>query len=173
MKSNSTKKILLAFIRVIVIVAIALSVVWMWSFINVYLLYSPYSSYKKEQVLIKSSLFVGYVADTAEKRTQGLSGKTFLPSNTSMLFEFDTPDIYGIWMKDMNFPIDIIWLDKNKTIVNLISSADPGSYPHVFYPPKDSLYVIEVRAGLIKDKGLKLGDEILFGQSSSTATSTE
>ncbi len=105
---------------------------------------------------------MGYLADTPEKRTQGLSGKAFLPSNTSMLFKFDKPDIHGIWMKDMNFPIDIIWLDKNKTIVNLISDADPSSYPHVFYPPKESLYVIETRAGLIKDKGLKLGDEILF-----------
>ncbi len=104
------------------------------------------------------------MADTEEKRIKGLSGKAFLPSNTSMIFEFDTPDTYGIWMKDMLFPIDIIWLDKNKMIVNLISNADPESYPHVYYPPKDSLYVLETRAGLIKDKGLKLGDEILFNQ---------
>jgi uncharacterized protein len=161
LKNYSTKKILLAFIKVIVIIVIATAIVWLWLFARVYF---SYSSFKKEQVLIKSALFVGYVADTNEKREQGLSGKGFLPSNTSMLFKFDTPDTHGIWMKDMHFPIDIIWLDKNKTIVNLISDADPSTYPHVFYPPKESLYVLEVRAGLIKDKGLKLGDEILFGR---------
>ena len=159
MKTYSTQKILLAFIKAIVIIVIALGIVWIWLFARVYL---SYSSYQKEKVLIKSSLYVGYVADTEEKRAQGLSGRAFLPSNTSMLFEFDKPDTHGIWMKDMLFPIDIIWLDKNKIIVNLVSNAEPESYPHVYYPPKESLYVLEIRAGLIKDKNLKIGDEILF-----------
>jgi uncharacterized membrane protein (UPF0127 family) len=161
LKTNSTKKILLAFIKAIVIIVGALFITWVFFSVRSYL---SYSSYEKEKILIKSSVFLGYVADTEEKRIKGLSGKAFLPSNTSMIFEFDTPDTYGIWMKDMLFPIDIIWLDKNKMIVNLISNADPESYPHVYYPPKDSLYVLETRAGLIKDKGLKLGDEILFNQ---------
>ncbi|MEI7513148.1 MAG: DUF192 domain-containing protein [bacterium] len=161
MKPISTKKILLASIKAIVIIVVALAIVWIWLFVRGYL---SYSSYTKEHILIKSALFVGYVADTEEKRTQGLSGKAFLPSNTSMLFKFDTPGIYGIWMKDMRFPIDIIWLDKNKKIVNLKRNVDPSTYPLVYYPPKESLYILEVRAGLIGDKDLKLGDEILFGK---------
>jgi len=169
LKSNTTTKYLLAFIKVIVIIVVALFVVWLWLFARVYL---SYSSYEKEKVLIKSTMLVGYVADTVEKRDQGLGGKRYLPSNTSMLFEFDKPDTHGIWMKDMLFPIDIIWLDKNKTIVNLISNAEPATYPHVFYPPQKSLYVLEVRAGLIKDKNLKLGDEILFGKDESDMAST-
>ena len=160
MKTYSTQKILLACIKAIVIVPIALFIIWLFLFVRVYL---SYSSFGKEKVLIKSALYVGYIADTEEKRTRGLSGKAFLPSNTSMLFEFDKPDTYGIWMKDMSFPIDIIWLDKNKTIVNLVSNAEPGSYPHVYYPPKEALYIIEIRTGLIRDKNLKIGDEILFG----------
>ena len=152
---------LLAFIKATLIIAIVAFIVWIWFFARVYF---SYSSFSKERVLIKDALFIGYLADTPEKRTQGLSGKAYLPANTTMLFKFDTPDTYGIWMKDMLFPIDIVWLDKNKMIVNLISSADPSTYPHVFYPPKDSLYVLELNAGLIKDRGLKLGDEILFGQ---------
>lgn len=160
MKSNSTQKILLAFIKVIVIIAIALGIAYICFLGKTYL---SYSSYEKEKILIKNAIFVGYVADTEEKRIQGLSNKVFLPSNTSMLFEFDKSDIHGIWMKDMNFPIDIIWLDKNKKIINLISNAEPKTYPHVFYPPEESLYILEVRAGLIKDKALKLGDVILFG----------
>jgi len=172
LKTNTTKKILLAFIKVIAIVIVALFIVWLWFFARVYL---SYSSYSKEPVLVKSAVFVGYVADTEEKRNQGLGGKRFLPSNTSMLFEFDKPDTHGIWMKDMLFSIDIIWLDKNKKIVNLISNAEPATYPHVFYPPQKSLYVLEVRAGLIKDKNLKLGDEILFGkdESNEVASSTK
>jgi hypothetical protein len=169
LKTYSTKKILLAFIKVIVIICVAILVLWIWFFAKEYF---SYSSYDKEKVLIKNSLFVAYVADSEAERSKGLSGKRFLPSNTSMLFEFDTPDIHGIWMKDMLFPIDIIWLDKNKIIVNLISEAEPSTYPHVFYPPKNSLYVLEVRAGLIKERGLKVGDEILFGGSGSDSVAT-
>lgn len=156
-----------------VIVIVVLLILWVWFFSKEYF---SYSSYTKEKVLIKNSIFLAYVADSEAERSMGLSGKKFLPSNTSMLFEFDKPDMHGIWMKDMLFPIDIIWLDKNKVIVNLISDAEPSTYPHVFYPPKSSLYVLEVRAGLIKERGLKLGDEILFGtnnlDSVSTTTST-
>jgi uncharacterized membrane protein (UPF0127 family) len=161
LKTYSTKKILLAFIKVVVIIVGALLLVWAFSSIRTF---ASYHSYNKERLLIKSAVFIGYVADTEQKRAQGLSGKAFLPPNTSMFFEFDIPGIHGIWMKDMKFPIDIIWLDKNKKIVNLISNADPSSYPHVFYPPKDSLYILETRAGLIRERGLQLGDEILFGQ---------
>lgn len=161
MRNYSTKKIILALIKVIVIIAVAFAIFWIWLFARTYF---SYSSFEKEKILIKNAVFLGYVADSEEKRAQGLSGKKFLPSNTAMLFEFDKPDTHGIWMKDMLFPIDIIWLDHNKMIVNLLSNAEPGSYPHVYYPPKNSLYVLEVRAGLIKDKGLKLGDEILFGK---------
>jgi uncharacterized membrane protein (UPF0127 family) len=162
LKINTTKKILLAFIKVIVVIVTALVVAWIYFFARTYM---SYSSFKKEKILIKSSLIVGYIADTPEKRVIGLSDRDFLPSNTGMLFKFDTSDIYGIWMKDMHFPIDIIWLDKNKVVVNLKHNVDPSTYPFVFYPPKASLYVLEVRAGFINDKGLKLGDEILFGQS--------
>jgi uncharacterized membrane protein (UPF0127 family) len=164
LKTYSTKKILLAFIKVFVIIVGALLLFWAFSSIRTF---ASYHSYEKERILIKSAVFVGYVADTEGKRMQGLSGKAFLPPNTGMLFEFDRPDTHGIWMKDMLFPVDIIWLSEDKRIVNLISNADPASYPHVYYPPKNSLYVLEVRAGLVKDRGLKLGDEILFGKESS------
>ena len=36
-----------------------------------------------------------------------------------MLFIFSQPDFYPFWMKDMKFPIDIIWLDENLQIINI------------------------------------------------------
>ena len=152
-----------------VVIAVALLIWWAWLFSKEYF---SYSSYTKEKVLIKNSIFVAYVADSEEERMMGLSGKKFLPTNTGMLFEFDKNSDCGIWMKDMLFPIDIIWLDKNKRIVSKVSDAEPSTYPKVFYPPEKCMYVLEVRAGLIKERGLKLGDEILFGTNSSDSTST-
>src|SRR3989344_7332267 len=50
------------------------------------------------------------LALTPEEQTQGFSGRSGLGENEGMLFVFDTPGKYGFWMKDMLFPIDIIWL---------------------------------------------------------------
>ena len=52
------------------------------------------------------------IADTLEKRTQGLSGRESLSANEGLLFVFSTSGAYGIWMKDMRFPIDIIWISE-------------------------------------------------------------
>jgi uncharacterized membrane protein (UPF0127 family) len=143
------------------ITVIFLLIVICWSWFNVYV-YTTYFSYKKTPVVIKNTVLAGYVADTEASRIEGLSGKYFLPSNTSMLFMFDKPDIYGIWMKDMNFPLDIVWLDKDKMVVHSLSNVNPSTYPHVFYPSKSALYVLELRAGFLEEKGVKTGDLIYF-----------
>ena len=47
------------------------------------------------------------IADTADERIRGLSGRPSLPEGTGLLFIFDTQGLHGIWMKDMSFPIDM------------------------------------------------------------------
>ena len=59
------------------------------------------------------------IADTGKKREQGLSGKNNIGGDYGMLFIFEKPGFYAFWMKDMNFAIDIIWLDENYTVVGI------------------------------------------------------
>lgn len=96
-------------------------------------------------------------ADTEEERSLGLSGTAVLPENAGKFFVFPQPGIYGFWMKDMNYGIDIIWLDSKLTIVGIEIAVLPESYPTVVYPPSDILYVLEVPAGFSTIKGLKKG----------------
>ena len=121
-----------------------------------------YFQYQKNVLAVRGSVLGAYVVDTEEQRMQGLSEKGFLPSGMSMLFVFDKPDTYGIWMKDMNFPLDIVWLDKDKKIIYTLSHVDPSTYPHVFYPPTEALYVLEVRSGFLENQGIKVGDMFYF-----------
>ena len=58
------------------------------------------------------------VLDTPELRTKGLSGILFLPVYEGRWFVFDEAGMYGFWMKDMNFPIDIVWVDDTFRIVS-------------------------------------------------------
>lgn len=100
------------------------------------------------------------IADDEAERARGLSGRAVLESNHGLLFIFDAPDRYGFWMKEMNFPIDIIWLDENWRVADISKNVSPDSYPQVFYPPRPIKYVIEVNAGWSNQNNLQIGDEI-------------
>lgn len=98
------------------------------------------------------------VADTDEERTLGLSGRESLVENSGLLFVFETEGYHGIWMKDMNFPIDIAWLDKNKKIIHIEHNVSPETYPKVFNPPTPSLYVLETNAGFFQKFNIGVGN---------------
>lgn len=103
------------------------------------------------------------VLDTEEERMKGLSGRPILEENLGFLFIFDKEDYHGIWMKDMNFPIDIAWLDKDKKIIHIEKNVSPDTYPKVFYSFRDgvwteSLYVLETNANFFENSKIKIGD---------------
>ncbi|HWA32223.1 MAG TPA: DUF192 domain-containing protein [Candidatus Paceibacterota bacterium] len=93
---------------------------------------------------------------------RGLSGRDGLSPDQGMLFVFNSPAKYGFWMKDMNFPIDIIWLSADKRVVYIEKSAEPASYPEIFTPPEDALYVLEVISGFSEKNNLSAGDQAEF-----------
>ena len=99
------------------------------------------------------------IAKTMLDRAAGLSHRETLATDEAMLFIFDKPDHYQFWMKDMNFPIDIIFINEDK-IVDIKKSVPPaiddGNIEH--YPPTDpAIYVLEVPAGISEEYGFKLG----------------
>jgi uncharacterized membrane protein (UPF0127 family) len=100
------------------------------------------------------------IADSFEEKINGLSNTKQLKENHGMFFIFEEEDFHGIWMKDMNYSIDIIWFDKFGTIVDVAENVDPKTYPKVFRPQNPSKYVLEVNTGLFRDSNLKIGDSI-------------
>lgn len=102
------------------------------------------------------------VVDTPEERVRGLSGKPSLPENKGMLFIFDEPGIHCIWMKDMNFPIDIVWADEDKKVTQVQSNVSPATYPDEFCPEEPAHYVLEVNAGYSERMNLTAGTQLQF-----------
>ncbi len=102
------------------------------------------------------------IADTDEARARGLSGRDNLLPDYGMLFVFQQLDRYGFWMKEMRFPIDIIWITENKKISHIEPRVAPETFPKVFYPLQESLYVLEVSAGFAETYFLKVGDALEF-----------
>ncbi len=102
------------------------------------------------------------LADTAEKRSRGLSGTSRLEEGEGMLFVFPQEGIYGFWMKDMRYSIDIIWLTEDKEVVYVAENASPESYPMSFVPEKPAKYVLEVPAGFAKAHNIAIGSSASF-----------
>src|ERR671923_23790 len=74
--------------------------------------------YRQVNVTVNGVGLVADIAETGEQRSKGLAIKDSLNETEGMLFVFSEPRQYVFWMKDMKFPIDIIWLDSNKTVVD-------------------------------------------------------
>lgn len=124
------------------------------------------STYETINLRISDRLIRVVLADDFSKRTRGLSGRQQLGEDEGMLFIFPYKDKYSFWMKDMNFPIDIIWISDDK-IVGVEESVDPQIDASVinlkmYHPSEPINYVLELSAGSFQKRNFKIGDLIKF-----------
>lgn len=118
---------------------------------------------KKGSVAVNNFSFDVEIADTLARREKGLSGRAELPEGEGMLFIFDTPGLYGFWMKDMQFPIDIIWIRGDRVVGFTENVPIPAGIFDLktYYPPEPVDGVLEVGAGLVRDYSFKIGDPVM------------
>ncbi|MFH1473120.1 MAG: DUF192 domain-containing protein [bacterium] len=102
------------------------------------------------------------IAYSNAERVKGLSGRDGLNDGTGMLFIFDNAKIQNFWMKDMNFPIDIVWIDSNQTIVGLEKAIPPDSFPQIFPSPTKVMYVLELPANFSDTYSIDTGTRVYF-----------
>jgi len=115
------------------------------------------------QVHLGSGVYSLWLADTNATRVQGLSDVDTLHMNGGLLIAFDSNNTHGIWMKDMNFSLDLIWLNSDKKVVYIVKNAPPENPARTVYTPKDpALYVLELPAGSVQKAGIKTGDTASF-----------
>ena len=103
------------------------------------------------------------LSTTPDSQSKGLSIKDSLNENEGMLFIFESPQKYSFWMKDMKFPIDIIWINSTGKIAHLEKNLSPCYLllPCPSYAPKnDSLYVLEVVSNFTNKFGVSVGDSV-------------
>ena len=102
------------------------------------------------------------LAQTPRERERGLSQREKLAENQGMLFVFDKPDLHSFWTKEMEFPIDIIWIGENRNIVDIARNATPESFPQTFLPKSPALYVLEVNADWTTKNNIMIGASVSF-----------
>lgn len=121
----------------------------------------PYSTSTSTRVSLTihgKPLFIEIVS-TQKSRERGLGGRTSMPADAGMLFVFPESDRYAFWMKDMHFPLDIIWIDHG-TVVDRATLDPPAraSDPATTYTPtKPADRVLELNKGQADAYGLTIG----------------
>lgn len=121
-----------------------------------------YTLYKASQpnLQIKGQIFHLEVVKTEKDKQIGLSKYKTFPQDKGMLFLFDKEGFYSFWMKDMKFPIDIIYIKGNK--ITTIYGNVPINNLKIYSPTQPSDKVLEINANLSKKYGFKTGDLVTF-----------
>jgi len=116
-----------------------------------------------QKICAKNICVKAEIADSAAKRRTGLAFRKSLDEQEGMLFVFVKETKPSFWMKNMEFPLDIIWIGRDKRIVAITAEAPPCSGSCESLVPKVAVkYVLEVNSGFSKRHGIKSGDKFEF-----------
>ncbi|HMS22480.1 MAG TPA: DUF192 domain-containing protein [Candidatus Levybacteria bacterium] len=116
---------------------------------------------------IQNKTYKLIVVKTEKDKQKGLSDRNSLPNDSGMLFIFQEKSKPAFWMKNMKFPIDILFINDTK-IVDIVENAKAPSKEQntaalpIYKPSEDSNYVLEVNAGEVKKNNIKKGDIVTF-----------
>ena len=100
------------------------------------------------------------IADDEPRRVRGLMFQDQLPPDQGMIFVFDKPGLYSLWMLNMQFPLDMMWFDENGKMVHIEKDVPPCKTAleittcQSVVPEGDALYVLEVTAGFVDQNNI-------------------
>ena len=123
-------------------------------------------SWEKNIIKISNSsdilhTFEVYIADSNSKRKKGLMYIENLPNNHGMLFKFNSPRIASMWMKNTYISLDLLFIDKNQTIVKIHNNAEPFNLKSISSKLKVK-WVLEINGGLAEELEINPGNKIIF-----------
>ncbi|MCK5058695.1 MAG: DUF192 domain-containing protein [Candidatus Aminicenantes bacterium] len=104
------------------------------------------------------------IADTDEKQIRGLMFRKSIPDDFGMLFPYKDEDIRGFWMKNTLVHLDLIYLNRDKQVVDMFINVPPcESEPcKTYVSKKPAKYVLELRGNRARELNIKIGDAIFF-----------
>ena len=119
--------------------------------------------YRKERISINGKMFTAIIADSIIKKMIGLMFRNGLPASQCMLFVFPREGHHGIWMRNMLFSIDVVWLDKDMRVVDIKERMRPCKQfsDCIPYSPRGKAkYVIEFSSGTVKRLKIRNGGRV-------------
>lgn len=117
---------------------------------------------EENKVCLNNKCFIVEIVDTLEERTKGLMDRESLAQDRGMLFVFDKEEEYSFWMKNTLIPLDIIWINKDKQVVDIEKNVQPCQVDPCqrYSPNQKAKYVLEINAGQSDQTQIKIGDKL-------------
>tara|TARA_B100000035_G_C20852837_1_gene488220 strand:- start:92 stop:535 length:444 start_codon:yes stop_codon:yes gene_type:complete len=135
-------------------------------FIFLFLLFNTFNiSYSSDlksgiiEIKEKNVVFKVEIAETQEKRMEGLMFRTELDEDKGMLFIFPYPDLVNIWMKNTFLSLDIVFISEENIIVDIVKEALPLS-EKIYTSKLVTKYILEINSGLIRKLDINIGDKV-------------
>ncbi len=121
-------------------------------------------SFKKGEVCFEKDCFYVELARSSKEKAVGLMFRKELKSDQGMLFVFEKEDSYSFWMKNMKFPLDMIWINKDREVVFIEENVQPCLENRCgkIKPDKKASYVLELIAGKVNEIGIEKGEKVIF-----------
>ena len=113
-----------------------------------------------------STIIYAELADTSQKRAEGLMYREHLDADHGMLFTFPQAQAWVFWMKNTKISLDLIWMNEKKQIVHMeqnvpICTRTDDSCPQ-YRPNENALYVLELAGGRAESLKLQRGSKLQF-----------
>ena len=119
--------------------------------------------YRKDGTVVVDSQKIDVeIAKNSAEFAKGLGGRSCILPDQGMFFAFNKPGRYPFWMKEMKFPIDIIWIGTNHKVVYMEINKSPSTYPDSFENQAPAQYVLELKANQSKVLHMVLGTSVSF-----------
>ncbi len=114
-------------------------------------------------VKINNATIITEVVKSAWQQYNGLSNRESLCANCGMLFVFPSAEPREFVMRNMNFPLDIIFIAENK-IINIEPNLAPeGAKPNKIYrSTRAADMVLEVSGNYCQKNEIKIGDSLII-----------
>ncbi len=118
-------------------------------------------------IQINGHSFQVELAQDVQSRRQGLAGRHHLAPDAGMLFVLPVTTRMTMWMKGCEIPLDVLFFDYNKRLINIHTMAVPssGQLDHSlpkYSSDKPAKYALEVPAGTSHRLRIKPGVAISF-----------
>ena len=127
---------------------------------------APTAALEVVDIHVSELTIVAEMAVSAEERGQGLSDRLSLAQNAGMLFFLGEERIPGFHMRNMQFPLDFVWISADGRVVdlteNVLHPAAAGETLSGISPSDPVTYVLEVNTGVIEASGIEIGDQLAF-----------
>ncbi|MCK5022003.1 MAG: DUF192 domain-containing protein [Candidatus Pacebacteria bacterium] len=133
----------------------------------VFILFGFISKYKSDDLVLvcyNDNCFKIELAITIQEQIIGLMYREELPKDSGMLFVYNDNEIRSFWMKNTLIPLDIIWIDENKKIVDIKKDVQPCQTEKcsLITPKNKARYILELNAGISDEIGLIIGNNLIF-----------